>query len=125
MTYLDLKNGKKDNTLTDLQSEIFLKPRSSEEFYDLNKDPYQFDNLIISEAGIYKSEKYNELKIILDEWIKETGDNLPINLTKDWYQRKQEPYNESSLLKTEYHGIRGEMPGKLTNAINNNNKGPF
>ena len=61
----------------------------------------------------------------MDEWIKETGDNLPINLTKDWYQREQEPYNESSLLKTEYHGIRGEMPGKLTNAINNNNKGPF
>ena len=76
-------------------------------------------------AEDYKSEKYNELKIILDEWIKETGDNLPINLTKDWYQREQEPYNESSLLKTEYHGIRGEMPGKLTNAINNNNKGPF
>jgi arylsulfatase A-like enzyme len=125
MTYLDLKNGKKDNTLTDLQAEIFLKPRSSEEFYDLNKDPFQFDNLIISDKGIYKSEKYNELKIILDVWIKETGDNLPINLTKDWYQREQEPNNESSLLKTEYHGIRGEMPGKLTNAINNNNKGPF
>jgi arylsulfatase A-like enzyme len=125
MTYLDLKNGKKDNTLTDLQAEIFLKPRSSEEFYDLNKDPFQFDNLIISDKGIYKSEKYNELKIILDVWIKETGDNLPINLTKDWYQREQEPNNESSLLKTEYHGIRGEMPGKLTNAISNNNKGPF
>ena len=124
-TYLDLKNGKKNNTLTDLQAEIFLKPRPSEEFYDLNKDPYQYDNLIISEAGIYKSEKYNELKIILDEWIKETGDNLPINLTKDWYQREQEPYNESSLLKTEHHGIRGEMPGKSNNAVNNNNKGPF
>jgi hypothetical protein len=29
------------------------------------------------------------------------------------------------LLKTEFHGIREEMPGKSTNAVKNNNKGPF
>jgi len=48
-----------------------------------------------------------------------------MQITKDWYLREQEPFNESSLLKTEFHGIRGEMLGKSTNAVKNNNKGPF
>ena len=49
----------------------------------------------------------------------------PTKITKDWYQREQEPFNESSLLKTKFHGVRGEMPGKSTNAVTNNSKGPF
>jgi len=121
-TYIDLKTAQKNNTITKIQAEIFIQPRQAEELYDLINDPYQFNNLISSEKI---EDEYLLLKSILNNWITETGDSKPIQITKDWYLREQEPFNESSLLKTEFHGIRGEMPGKSTNAVKNNNKGPF
>ena len=65
------------------------------------------------------------LKKILNQWNNDTGDTFPEILTKDWYLREQEKFNESSLLKTEFHGVRGEMPGSSALATKNNNKGPF
>ena len=121
-TYIDLKTAQKNNTITKIQAEIFIQPRQAEELYDLSNDPYQFNNLISSEKI---EDEYLLLKNILNNWITETGDSKPIHITKDWYLREQEPFNESSLLKTEFHGIREEMPGKSTNAVKNNNKGPF
>lgn len=121
-TYIDLKTAQKNNTITKIQAEIFIQPRQAEELYDLSNDPYQFNNLISSEKI---EDEYLLLKNILNNWITETGDSKPIQITKDWYLREQEPFNESSLLKTEFHGIREEMPGKSTNAVKNNNKGPF
>jgi hypothetical protein len=49
----------------------------------------------------------------------ETGDNIPDNLTKDWYMRKP------GYIQTPQHNIRGEMPGKSTGATEINNKGAF
>tara|TARA_Y100001936_G_scaffold137950_1_gene134729 strand:- start:82 stop:1176 length:1095 start_codon:yes stop_codon:yes gene_type:complete len=121
-TYIDLKTAEKDGTITKIQAEIFVKPRQAEELYDLSNDPYQFNNLI---SSVKIEDEYLLLKSILNDWINETGDSKPMQITKDWYLREQEPFNESSLLKTEFHGIRGEMPGKSTNAVKNNNKGPF
>ena len=121
-TYIDLKSAQKNNSITKIQSEIFIMPRPKEELYDLKKDPFQFKNLMLSENI---PDDYLLLKGILNDWIIETGDSKPTKITKDWYQRDQEPFNESSLLKTEFHGVRGEMPGKSTNAVSNNSKGPF
>jgi len=121
-TYIDLKSAQKNNSITKIQSEIFINPRPKEELYDLKKDPFQFNNLMLSENI---PDDYLLLKGILNKWIIETGDSKPIKITKDWYQREQEPFNESSLLKTKFHGVRGEMPGKSTNAVSNNSKGPF
>ncbi len=70
-------------------------------------------------------DDFKILQNILDKWILDTGDTLPENIIKDWYIREQEPFNQSSLLKTEYNGIRGEMPGASSNAVRINNKGPF
>ena len=121
-TYIDLKEANRNKSITKIQSEIFISPRPSEELYDLSVDPYQFKNLLLSN-NIPK--EYLILKNVLNDWIEDTSDNLPTQLTKDWYLRKQEPFNESSLLKTEFHGVRGTMPGSSLNAIKNNNKGPF
>ena len=121
-TYIDLKSAQKNNSITKIQSEIFINPRPKEELYDLKKDPFQFNNLMLSENI---PNDYLLLKGILNKWIDETGDSKPLKITKDWYQREQEPFNESSLLKTKFHGFRGEMPGKSTNAVSNNSKGPF
>ena len=121
-TYIDLKDAEKNKTISKVQAEIFIKPRPNEELYDLSNDPFQNKNLL-EEGDI--PQDYEVLKKILNQWINETGDTFPEKLTKDWYLREQEKFNESSLLKTEFHGARGEMPGSSALATKNNNKGPF
>ena len=121
-TYIDLKDAEKNKTISKFQAEIFIKPRPSEELYDLSNDPFQYKNLL-EERDI--PQDYEILKKILNQWISDTGDTFPAKLTRDWYLREQEKFNESSLLKTEFHGFRGEMPGSSTLATKNNNKGPF
>jgi len=121
-TYIDLKDAEKNKTISKAQAEIFIKPRPNEELYDLSNDPFQYKNLL-EERDI--PQDYEILKKILNQWISDTGDTFPAKLTRDWYLREQEKFNESSLLKTEFHGIRGEMPGSSTLATKNNNKGPF
>ena len=121
-TYIDLKDAEKNKTISKVQAEIFIKPRPNEELYDLSNDPFQYINLL-EEGDI--PQDYEVLKKILSQWISDTGDTYPEKLTKDWYLREQEKFNESSLLKTQFHGVRGEMPGSSTLATKNNNKGPF
>ena len=121
-TYIDLKDAEKNKTISKVQAEIFIKPRPNEELYDLSNDPFQYKNLL--EDGDIPQD-YEVLKKILNQWINDTGDTFPEKLTKDWYLREQEKFNESSLLKTQFHGVRGEMPGSSTLATKNNNKGPF
>ena len=121
-TYIDLKDAEKNKTISKVQAEIFIKPRPNEELYDLSNDPFQYKNLL-EEGDI--PQDYELLKKILNQWINDTGDTFPEKLTKDWYLREQEKFNESSLLKTQFHGVRGEMPGSSTLATKNNNKGPF
>ena len=121
-SYIDLKEANKNKSITKIQSEIFILPRPSEELYDLSTDPYQFNNLLLIDDI---PDEYLVLKNVLDDWIIETDDNIPTELTKDWYLRKQEPFNQSSLLKTKFHGVRGTMPGSSLDAVKNNSKGPF
>jgi len=102
--------------LTELQKEIYQFPRPKEELYDLSTDPKQYDNLAEKSE---KAEILQEYRTILKEWMEATGDNIPNNLTKDWYEKRP------GYLKTKAHGVRGEMPGAKTNAININKKGPF
>lgn len=74
----------------------------------------------------------NNLRNVLSEWKSETGDSNPDQITKHWYKRSPGPKkvrnNLSSsidLLKTPFHGVRGEFPGVSNNASQINNKGPF
>jgi len=105
-------NGK----LSTIQADIFVAPRPYEELYDCNRDSLQ--TLNVSSMPEY-GETLFELRNILDEWMKETGDNIPENLTQDWYLKKP------GLVRTKLHNIRGEMPGRVLNATQNNNKGRF
>ena len=94
-TYTELKKAMKDGLITERQADIFLAPRPNEELYDLTKDPYQFNNLML---GNEKPKIYFALKQKLEEWSIATGDNLPENLTKDWYLR--EPVKNTNGMKT-------------------------
>lgn len=111
----DLKAAKAEHHLSDLQSDVFLKPRAKEEFYDLKKDPGQRRNLVLEEA--YAS-KLREARLLLRNWQEETGDTAPANLTPDWYDRETGK-------PTAKKGQRGEMPGASRNAGKINRPGPF
>lgn len=110
---LDLKNS---GNLSVAQADVFLAPRPAEELYHNPSDPDHLKNLV-SIPGYQHNLK--RLRKVLTEWMSQTGDNIPQNLTKDWYLKK------AGTIKTPENGHRGEMPGEKLQAIRNNNKGRF
>ncbi len=115
-SYIELDSLNRLGLLTSEQADIFTAPRASEEFYDCRKDPDQFNNL----AGNSEySKKKDLMAAILKEWMDETGDNVPDNLTKDWYERVP------GYVTTPHINIRGEPVDKKNNATMNNKKGKF
>lgn len=115
-SYIELDSLNRLGRLTSEQADIFTAPRASEELYDCRKDPDQFTN--IAGNSEYSREK-DLLAAILKEWMDETGDNVPDNLTKDWYERVP------GYVKTPHINIRGEPVDKKYNATMNNKKGKF
>ncbi len=114
--FIELDQLRKDGKLTAAQADVFITPRPQEELYHYRNDPLQLLN--IAAVPEFKSD-LEDLKSVLKEWMTETGDNIPDKLTKDWYMR------EPGYVKSEFFEIRGEMPGKSTDAVKNNSKGPF
>ena len=115
-SFQDLVELKNNKEISSIQADVFLKPRPVEELYNNISDPDQLNNL----ASNPKYQPYlKELKDELLEWMDATGDNIPQNLTKDWYMK------EAKVIKTKEYGHRGEMPGEKRHATTNNNKGKF
>ena len=128
-SYFSLLEKKESGEISEIQSEIFISPRPKEEFYNMQNDFFQRKNLINNKET---QIEINNLRNILSEWKSETGDSNPDEITKHWYKRTPGPLKarnnlDSSieLLKTPFHGIRGEFPGASNNATQINNKGPF
>ena len=115
-SFEDLNNLRIKGALSPAQADIFTAPRQSEELYDCKEDPEQLINLV-------SDPKYQRSLVLLrqsiKDWMSETGDDIPQNLTKDWYLK------EPGYQKTEFHGIRGESVSTKWNAVHNNNKGRF
>jgi arylsulfatase A-like enzyme len=116
MSFAELDSLRKINEISEQQADIFTSPRPTEELYKIDTDPGQFNNISgLPEYGV----ELTDLRKILQEWMAETGDNIPENLTKDWYERVP------GYVKTEYFNVRGEPVDKKFNATKNNNKGRF
>ena len=84
--WFDLLDAKAKNELNHFQNQIFEYPRYQVELYDLNKDPYEVDNLI----GKKEYQKIAiELNKLLLEWQEETND-YPSSLKRrsDFIDRK-------------------------------------
>jgi N-sulfoglucosamine sulfohydrolase len=112
----DLHSLKDSGDITPEQDDVFTAPRPSEELYDCKSDPEQLINIV-------SDPEYQQSLVILrqslKDWMSETGDDIPANLTKDWYLR------EPGYQKTEFHGIRGESVSTRLEATKNNCKGLF
>lgn len=115
-SFKELKILKAVGNLTAIQADVFITPRPKEELYDCIRDPDQLLNLASNQNY---NDVISDMRKKLENWMKETGDNIPSTLTRDWYLR--EPY----IIKTKSHGIRGEMPGSRSIATKINNKGGF
>jgi len=116
LSFSDLDSLRKIGGLTLNQADIFNSPRPAEEMYDCISDPEQFSSIAGSHDHKGDLEKLRE---VLKEWMEVTGDNIPENLTKDWYLK------EAGYIKTEYINLRGEQVDKKFNATRINSKGRF
>ena len=121
-SYASLLSRLQSREISEIQKEIFLRPRPQREFYDVEKDIFQRDNLI--EEKSYQ-EEIKQLKSVLENWKTQTGDSQPDEITKDWYEKRPRADDAPNSLRTPHHGIRGEFPRASKNAIQINNKGPF
>ncbi|MCD6598317.1 MAG: sulfatase [Bacteroidales bacterium] len=115
-SFKELKILKDSGKLSAIQTDVFMVPRPNEELYDYHLDSLQLLN--VSSLPEY-SKILVDLRKILKEWMEETGDNIPVNLTKSWY------FREPGIMKTKDYNVRGEMPGEKLNSTENNNKGRF
>ena len=121
-SYASLLKKFEAGEISEIQKDIFISPRPKREFYDMEKDVSQRENLIKEKSY---EEAIEHLKSILEKWKIDTGDSEPYEITKDWYEKRPGPDQSPNSLKTVYHGIRGEFPGASKNATQINNKGPF
>ncbi len=115
-SHAELNILKAADQLTAVQADIFVIPRPGEELYHLKTDSLQLVNL--ASHPDYRQDLVHH-RDILDQWIDQTGDSTPEQLTPDWYTR------EPGYVKTSMHGVRGQMPGQENDAVNINEKGPF
>lgn len=105
-----VKENEKHN-LTLAQYDVFLAPRPAEELFFCKNDSLQLNSLIGNKKYV---TIYKELKGVLGKWMRQTGDNVPENLTKDWFTR-----DTGEKIKANFE-IRGEMPGIETGGETNN-----
>lgn len=102
---LQAKNDK--GGLTKAQYDVFLAPRPKEELFYIKGDVLQVQNLIGNEEF---GQVRGKLRKVLADWMRETRDNIPDGLTKDWYTRDGGKKIDGNFQ------IRGEMPGASTGA---------
>lgn len=104
--------------LSPIQMDNFKAPRNFEELYDLRNDPSQLHD--VSKEPAYQPALV-ELRTILKQWQKETGDNQPEVLTRSNHDWLMGYYYDKTFVPTQ----RGEMPGSRTQAHLINHSGPF
>ena len=73
-TWKSLYENKISGNLTEEQKLLFQVPRPKYELYDVLNDPMELNNLIDSSQH---QDNINELKLVLENWQKDTGDFEP------------------------------------------------
>ena len=84
ITYQKMIRLKNEGKLLEEQMDCFIAPRSAEELFDVEKDPYQMNN--VADDPAY-AEALAEMRSALDKWIIDTDDKMPENPTPDKFDR--------------------------------------
>jgi N-sulfoglucosamine sulfohydrolase len=67
------------------QTNPFVKPRPAEELYDTAADPHELKNLADDPKF---ADELRQLRLVLSQWRKDTGDGLPKARTPDEFDRE-------------------------------------
>lgn len=105
--------------LTKAQADVFLAPRPAEELYRTAVDPEQLENL--ADQPDYAATKAR-LSALLDQWMEETGDDVPAELSRDAFDR--ETGRSITGKGKAKQAFRGTPPGWLRNAPRLHAPGP-
>jgi N-sulfoglucosamine sulfohydrolase len=81
-TMRKLRDAKK---LTAEQMNPFVKPRPAEELYDTAADPHELKNLADDPKF---ADELRQLRLVLSQWRRDTGDGLPRARTPDEFDRQ-------------------------------------
>ncbi len=84
-SHVRLQSLRDAGKLTAAQRDVFLAPRPKEELYRMDSDPHQLENLAADPA--YAGQKARLFKA-LDQWMDETGDSVPDNISRDSFDRE-------------------------------------
>ena len=116
VAHQQLRHLRDKGGLNEAQSDVFLAPRPNEELYRTSDDPLQIRNL----AGDPEFAAVQQrLSAALDQWIRETGDSVPNDLSRDAFDRET---GDSLKLKPDEY--RGSTPGQDRDAAGINAPGP-
>ena len=118
-SFVALKAAREAKALTKAQADVFLAPRPAEELYRTAVDPEQLENL--ADNPDYASTKAR-LSALLDQWMDETGDDVPAELSRDAFDR--ETGNSIARKGKAKKDYRGTPPGWNRNAARLNAPGP-
>ncbi|MGY8769784.1 MAG: sulfatase family protein [Pirellulales bacterium] len=84
-TFDVMQKLEKEDALTQDQRGSFIAPRPKEEFYDVQADPFQLNNLINDQAVAAELAKFRKTH---QQWSQDTGDKMPEKPTPDGFDRK-------------------------------------
>ena len=102
--------------LNEAQSDVFLAPRPAEELYRYRNDPNQLNNLAADPAFAQTKQR---LRKLLDQWVKETGDSVPDDISRDSFHRET-----GDRIANKESSYRGTTPGEDRRAARINAAGP-
>lgn len=106
---------RKEGVLSTAQADVFKTPRAVEELYLVADDSDQLHTLVGEPE--FESDRVR-FASILQQWIAETGDSIPDDLSADGYDR------ETGEQLADRQSIRGTTPGEDTGAYLINAPGP-
>lgn len=116
----ELRQMAKEGKLTDAQMDPLIAPRPAEELFNVAKDYHQLNNLATDPKY---SEKLNELRKIMDQWQKQTGDTTP-PLERATPDRHDRQTRKRLTKKRGMRPIDGVVPGQTAGAEKINAPGP-
>ena len=108
-------------TLTKGQADVLLAPRPSEELYLTVEDPAQLENLVEVKAH---ARKLAELRRVMDQWQDVTGDSVPENISRDFFDRDLGYIDKNTNKRISGKRELGDPPGMDRGADQINKPGP-
>jgi arylsulfatase A-like enzyme len=113
-SHKSLQAVRDNKNLSAAQADVFLAPRPALEFYQANKDTHQLRNIVEDKKHSAAKMKLDK---VLNEWMAETKDSVPKEISKDFFDRE----TGANLKNKKY---RGTTPGEDKGATTTNASGP-